>query len=473
MDQYFANTKTRSALFLFFLSFALCFPISYAKDEGVAQVIVIRGEVKAKLPSGEILDLKKDMWLKEGSVIQSGTGSFARLLFIDKSTMNLGPDSQMVIDQFPENAAGIITLMKGQVRSNVTKDYMNNTDTDKSKLFIKTKTAAMGVRGTDFQVNYNPANNNTALITFSGAVAMAQFDTAIGDRSFSRDMLEKTVSSERAVVVKQGEFSGVTPQTSRATIPTRLNPTQLETLKKNDGADVAKASPADSRERKEFRNPIPPGVDSKTFSNNPTESITKTIQTNLGSSVADTMVRNVANERAAIAVTSNNSAPPPEGFKDNATGAYAPPAGSVIDLATVNIIPIPKGSTFDTASGTFMIPPELGRVNPTTGQYEAPKGMILTNEGSLVKVETTDTATRSPASTNTAGSVTETQPTQVLNITMDSVISSTDNEIKEFDMENYAEERLVENERAIELELEQTVIENTRTNVSFDLTVTP
>lgn len=472
MEQLINKTKTYPILFLFLLSLTLCFPATYANDEGVAKVIIIRGEVKAKLPTGEIVDLKKDMWLKEGSVLQSESGSFARLLFIDKSTMNLGPESQMVIDQFPENAAGIITLMKGQVRSHVTKDYMNNQETDKSKLFIKTKTAAMGVRGTDFQVNYNPANNNTALITFSGAVAMAQFDSPIGDRSFSQDVLERTVSSERAVVVRQGEFSGVTPQTSRATIPTRLNPTQLESLKKNDGGDVAKVRPSEPSERKQFRNPIPPGVDSKTFSNNPTESMTKTIATNLGVAVAQTMVTNVTNERAANALKTSISAPPPEGFKNAATGAYAPPAGSVIDLATVNIIPIPKGSTFDPVSQTYMIPPELGKVNIISGQYEAPKGMTLTNEGTLVVVVDSTTATRSPASTTTT-TVATTSLEPVMNISMDKAIVTAETEATQFDMESYADERLVENDRAIELELEQTVIENNRTNVSFELTISP
>lgn len=87
--------------------------------------------------------------------------------------MNLGPNSQMVINAFPKKEAGIITLVKGQIRSQVTKDYMEMEDKSKSKLYIKTKTAAMGIRGTDFQVNFNPQNQNTSLITFEGKVAMA------------------------------------------------------------------------------------------------------------------------------------------------------------------------------------------------------------------------------------------------------------------------------------------------------------
>lgn len=436
-----------------------------AASEGVAKVIVLRGEVKAKMPDGTIVDLSKDMWLQEGAVIQSASGSFCRLLFIDKSTMNLGPESQMVIDKFPEDAAGIITLMKGQVRSNVTKDYMNNKELDKSKLFIKTKTAAMGVRGTDFQVNYNPANENTSLITFKGAVAIAQFESPIGDRSFSQDALERTVSSRTAVIVRQGEFSGVTPQTNRATIPTKLNPIQLETLKKNNDGLQSKSSTS-PEQKKEFRNPIPPGVDSKKFANNPSENMSKTISINISPEASKAVNEQVNDQRAAVTVTSS-AAPPPEGFKDTSSGAYAPPAGSVLDLATVNIIPPPKGSVFDPISQTYVIPPELGRVNPYTGNYEAPTGMRLSDDGRLVNVELSDG--RAPASDADSNTTSDKE----MSITINDSLSAPDSALESDEIADLAEERLVENTREIEQELEQTIIENNRTKVFFDVTLTP
>ena len=58
----------------------------------------------------------------------------------------------MVVASFTKKKAGILNLIKGKLRSKVTKDYMNMSDKEKSKLFIVTKTAAMGVRGTEFQV---------------------------------------------------------------------------------------------------------------------------------------------------------------------------------------------------------------------------------------------------------------------------------------------------------------------------------
>lgn len=115
--------------------------------EDVAKVVLLKGQVKAKLSNGSVVDVVADQIFLEGAVLQTAEKSFVKLIFIDKSQMNLGPNSQMVINSFPKKRPGIITLVKGQIRSQVTKDYMEMDDKNKSKLYIKTKTAAMGIRG--------------------------------------------------------------------------------------------------------------------------------------------------------------------------------------------------------------------------------------------------------------------------------------------------------------------------------------
>lgn len=136
--------------------------IAFAGEGDVAKVIILKGKVKAKLKSNKVIELKKGDWLPEGASVKTEAKSFVKLLFIDKSQMNLGPNSQMIINKFPKKKAGIITLMKGQLRSKVTKDYMQM-DRSKEKLYIKTKTAAMGVRGTDFEVSVHGGQTHTNL----------------------------------------------------------------------------------------------------------------------------------------------------------------------------------------------------------------------------------------------------------------------------------------------------------------------
>lgn len=328
-----------------------------AEDAGVAKVLILRGQVKAKLLNGTIIDVKADQSIPEGSVLQTAEKSFVKLIFIDKSQMNLGPNSQMVINSFPKKEAGIITLVKGQIRSQVTKDYMDIDDKTKSKLYIKTKTAAMGIRGTDFQVNFNPENQNTALITFEGKVAMAHIDKAAREDKFDQGKLERVVSSEKAVMVEHGQISAVNLNVAeRAMAPTLLGTKQIDALAENE-TGIKESTDSD---KKQYRNPLPPGADSAVFSNAQPE-----------------MARS----------NDNTAKSDPNGFFNPKTGEYKLPAGSIIDLTTVNIIPPPANAVFDPNTKTFVVPESYGKIDKSTGEYKAPEGLKLGNDGKFVMVD--------------------------------------------------------------------------------------
>ena len=330
---------------------------AFAQTANVAKVILMRGKVTAKLPDGKIIEVKLDQPIAEGTVLQTAEKSFVKVIFIDKSQMNLGPNSEMAVDNFPKKEAGIITLIKGQLRSQVTKDYMEMEDKTKSKLYIKTKTAALGIRGTDFQVNFNPENQNTALITFEGKVAMAHIERNEREEKFNQNKLEKVVSSDKAVMVERGQISAVNLNVSeRAMTPTLLGTKQIMALKENE-TGVKESTDSD---KKQYRNPLPPGADSTIFS-----SVTAT--------------------KAPVIETSTKS--DPNGFFNNKTGEYKLPAGSIIDLTTVNIIPPPANAAFDVNTKTYIVPESFGKVDKTTGEYKAPEGLKLGHDGKFVVVD--------------------------------------------------------------------------------------
>lgn len=340
-------------LFSTTLSFSL-----YADDGGVAKVVIIKGQAKAKLANGKVIDVQADQSIPEGATLQTAEKSFVKLIFIDKSQMNLGPNSQMVINAFPKKEAGIITLVKGQIRSQVTKDYMEMDDKSKSKLYIKTKTAAMGIRGTDFQVNFNPKNQNTSLITFEGKVAMSNIDKAKRNENFDQRKLEKVVSSEKAVLVQHGEISAVNLNVAeRAMAPTLLGSTQINALKENETG----LKESTEIEKKQYRNPLPPGADSAVFSNT----------------------------QNAPAVGENDRAKQsdPNGFFNAKTGEYKLPAGSIVDLNTINIIPPPPNAVFDPNTKTYVVPESFGKIDKSTGEYKAPEGLKLGNDGKFILVD--------------------------------------------------------------------------------------
>jgi hypothetical protein len=339
---------------------------TFANTKGVAKAIILKGNVQAYNPkTKERTTLKRGSWVQEGFLVKTAKKSFVKFLFIDKSQMNLGPKSQMAINKFPRKKAGIITLLKGSLRAKVTKNYLDMKDKNISKLFIKTKTAAMGVRGTDFVVTYNPINRNTALITFSGSVAMAQLKANVKNLRSSQRALERIVSSDRAVIVTKGQFSGVNPgKTLRATTPVKINPGQLETMK---GHDFSKATGDQTSSKKKgsnktYKNIIPPGINSISFAND--ANVESQVQQVIGASAT----KRISDKFAKVPVEIGG--PPPEGYVNKATGEIAPPAGGYVDLNTAIYIAPPQGSLFDAATETFMAPSDMGGFNTVTGNYE-------------------------------------------------------------------------------------------------------
>lgn len=200
-------------------------------NENVAKAIISRGSVIATTKEGKTIKVDKGTWLSEGTKVTTSKASFVKFLFADKSQVNLGPNSEMEIAKFDKQEAGIINLMKGSLRSKVTKNYMEEAQA-KSKLFVKTKSAAMGVRGTDFMVEFNPISNVTNLDVISGQVALAPLADPSIANSISRTILENLVSGESSVLVNKGESSKASQGMKRAAAPKPIPPAKLEKLKK-------------------------------------------------------------------------------------------------------------------------------------------------------------------------------------------------------------------------------------------------
>lgn len=430
------------------------------KEVNVAKAIILRGKVWEIRKGDKPIPVRKGSWVKEGSTLRSESSSFVKLLFIDKSQMNLGPNSQMEIKEFPKNQAGIINLIQGKVRSKVTKNYMD-IDKSGSKLFIKTKTAAMGVRGTDFQVIYNPRNSVTSLVTFEGAVAMTKIDNAV-NAQIDRRTLDARLNAREAVVVRQGQYSGVLPNQKRVSIPVKISPTQLEGLKTGEpeaNSDSSKRRPAsastsnETKEKKVVRSIVPKGLDAKKVAEVNVGAIDKAIADGIGGQAAKEVV---AKTQEKIEVT-RNQGPPPEGFLDQATGAYAPPAGGFVDEKTGLYVPPPEGSSFDPNAGVYIPSPEVGSVDAETGNYVPPEGFTLKDSGDLVPIEegrsiaSVDGGAVTVSSTTTKeGAVTNVTSTKTLSEGTDKELLGTVNETDNLTQDFLLESTIDQNNREIE-----------------------
>ena len=424
--------------------------LAYAGSGDVAKAIVVRGKAMAQTPDGKVIQLKQGMWFKEGTQVKTADRSFVKLLFIDKSQMNLGPNSQMKIDKFPENDPGIVTLVKGQLRSKVSKNYMEMDKKDKSKLFIKTKTAAMGVRGTDFQVNYNPANNFTSLVTFEGAVAMAALTAVAKSIDLSdQGRLESIVSSNLAVTVTRGQFSGASPETgSAATIPVKINPMQLENMEKNQSG-TADDPAGSSASNKPVKSIVPPGVNGQKFSN----------KAKVESQVEKTAGKAVVSKATGAANSVKN------GFAaTKATNTAAD--GAVVNVQNGNLLLPPKNSPIDTntglpiLTGASSILSSGGNVDMQAAQ-NIETVVVTLDAANKVAIQTQNQTSRSPAA------VDSTAPNPLLNAPPPTVANS--EEVDQLAQE--AKVVLQDTQEAITELQDLGLNNNTTSTVNFNLNV--
>jgi hypothetical protein len=337
--------------FIITIFLSLSFVIWAQSDRNVAKVSMLRGQAFIKSTDGKTKPIKLDDWLSEGDIIQTKEKSFAKLIFTDKSTMNVGPNSEVNVNKFGGGQVGLVSVIQGQIRSQVTKDVLKQSE-DKSKLIIKTKSAAMGIRGTDFLVTYSPETDRTNLVTFEGNVAMAQINQ---DESAINDVgqLENIVSdSSRSVAVTDGLYAGAAPDQQRVTIPTKISPLQFEILRENGNFEA----PEKQEKNESFNSVVPPGL----------------------SSIV------VANEQIIPQTKEEpkNELPPPEGSVNERTGAFAPTAGGIIDLKSGHYIAPPQGSHFDSNAKVYLVPASLGTVD-SKGDYRPPEGLKLNTDGNF------------------------------------------------------------------------------------------
>jgi hypothetical protein len=342
---------------LFFL-----FSINISAANYVAEVVKVRGKVTQLRPGAlSASKVKLGDRLSEDTSIVTAKRSFIRVKFIDDSILNLGPKGKVVITQMRKKKAGIITLLKGKLRTSVKKVSKQK----KNKFFIKTRTAALGVRGTEFQTIYNPDNKVTNLLTYKGKVAMVKVEKGISQtpqkvtkkKKVSKQIVERTAKNEinveeaaktyegheenlealleskEAVVVEQGQFSGVVKNLTRTTEPVQISPVQFNVLYANK----------DMVERKD-------------------------------SAVKKKVIKDLSDEK--ISLKQKKQKAPAEGFHNKKTGEFAAKSGGFIDLNTGLYVPPKKDAVFNKELGVYEVQ-KVGAIDKKTGQYVAPKGLKL------------------------------------------------------------------------------------------------
>tara|TARA_Y100001936_G_C16085471_1_gene681361 strand:+ start:2793 stop:4049 length:1257 start_codon:yes stop_codon:yes gene_type:complete len=316
--------------------------------KNVAIVKMVRGSAHALLNESRV-ELKVGTWIEEGATVKTSPKSFVRLSFVDKSTMNVGPSSQMKIEKFSKNEAGVINVLSGKIRSQVSKDYLNM-DKDKSKLFVKSKSAVMGIRGTDFIFSTSHETGATTAVLFEGSVVFNKFDP-----SKSIDDLEAIV--DRGHRINPGQFSVANAMLAKPTVPAKLASTQFRALKKNtEFVDVAVKEGSKTK-----RNLVPPGLS--------------------GRAVASTE----EGLRELSDIKGNKKEVNIDDTKGYVRGNEVKPVdGSLVHIDSGTIIPLGKDSKFDPNTREWVSP---SFDVDADGEIVPPQGYMLNDDGTLLKME--------------------------------------------------------------------------------------
>lgn len=322
----------------------------------VAMVKLIRGDADV-LTLGKTTRLQVNDWVENGSVVKTAEKSFVKLVFIDKSQMNVGPNSEMKIESFTGKDSGVIDLVKGKIRSQVTKDYLQIKEKDKSKLFIKTQNAVMGVRGTDFMISTNGTNTSTVL--FEGEVVFNKLENR---GELSSRSLEEIV--DRGVRMYPGEFSVMEANRPMPTVPALLNVQQREKLEKN--VEMNSDRTPSNATTEVSKSIVPAGLSGTQVSNN-----SEILKTEVTETLKDV--------QAAVPLPPSST--DPEGF---VKGDLVKPAnGSFVHIESGVIIPPDANAVLDGNTNTFIPGPEVGKV-ASDGSYIPPKNVEITENGDIL-----------------------------------------------------------------------------------------
>ena len=122
-----------------------------AEKPAAGRVVFAKGQATAATTAGEIRPLVKGEDIFDGDTLNTGPGSYLRLLYSDGATMVLRPRSRLQLEEYKhsgdeETDRNLMRLVKGGFRT-VTGAIGQ---TNKSAYLVATPVATIGIRGTDY-----------------------------------------------------------------------------------------------------------------------------------------------------------------------------------------------------------------------------------------------------------------------------------------------------------------------------------
>ncbi|MGB8990934.1 MAG: FecR family protein [Desulfobaccales bacterium] len=157
--------------------------LTRARADVVGHLTEVTGQVNlmkgGKLPA---ITAKLQDGVEPGDVVRTKSASKALITFMDNSTMTIAPESKVAIEAYmfepaQEKRNAVFQLFQGLAYVVVNKVFkVQNPD-----FIVKTHTAVMGVRGTEFGIRLYPASST--ILNFKGVLEVGNFSPEISGLS--------------------------------------------------------------------------------------------------------------------------------------------------------------------------------------------------------------------------------------------------------------------------------------------------
>ena len=150
--------------------FAVCSQ-AFAEDippQAAAKVVHVQGQVEQRPPDAQawqILKVSTGLALRSG--VRTGAQSRAALLLLDNTQLRLNQNTEIEI-----KALGTERSAATELLVNIGRVWTQTVRRHASPLTLKTPTATLGIRGTDWDVEVGP-DGKTLLTVFSGNVDLS------------------------------------------------------------------------------------------------------------------------------------------------------------------------------------------------------------------------------------------------------------------------------------------------------------
>src|SRR5215218_8518206 len=338
--------------------------MALAGSAGSAQEIGAAGAVKpatAGTPPGRptrVIELGARVIHKER--IQTTTGGSVQLIFLDKTTLNVGPNSDLVIDEFiydPSRGAGqmAVSMTKGVLR------FVGGNISHAGNASVKTPAATLGIRGGVATIKHQPCGVPPAV-----GQGLLVPDAPCGTRAINHFGVMTVSTAVGTEVIRRPGFAvTIVPGAATLPAPTRVSQAEVDAtnLQLSSKPGQKGGAPAQPTEQTAARAGV--GIQNAGIA---LQQGVQNLQQTAGNSATQAATE-------TIVIEEERSRRPPQPPRPQPTGVKVFALVTSPDPALSSSVPFVAGTVV--ASGGVQVSPVLGFRNAGTEEDPTPKARTL------------------------------------------------------------------------------------------------